>query len=132
MYNVPTVNPAGINTVILDTTTSRSLHNILKDSPRKTRIGNVLSDKVRADSLLIADYLYLVRIHAYDESEGWYEGMDWNDEIAKEYNEKELFYFLVIDENYNELYTENINSNIYLNFNNYDYHDYNIGFEVDY
>jgi hypothetical protein len=132
MYNVPTVNPAGLNTVVLDTTTSRDLYNSLKDSPRKKRIGNVLSDKVRTDSLLIADYLYLVRIHAYDESEGWYENMDWDDEIAKNYNEKELFYLLVIDENYNELYTENVNSNIYFNFNNHDYHDYNIGFEVDY
>jgi hypothetical protein len=54
--------------------------------------GKILSDRIRINSNLIPNELYLVRIYAYD------------DVVENGQEDKNKFYYLIINENYNDLY----------------------------
>jgi hypothetical protein len=125
LYNLSSINPSGLNTLVADVSDDKTIINNTNYSKKNKRIGNVLSDNITKKGNLIKDSLYLVRIHAYDSAQYWDDSLEWNDLTKEYYNDKELFYFLIIDDCYNDLYDYNIDHDIYDNFNKYDYHNYN-------
>jgi hypothetical protein len=92
IVRVDDVNPTGLNTMVLDVSgiKSEDLEKVTKDY--QGEYGKILSDKIRINSNLIPNELYLVRIYAYD------------DVVENGQEDKNKFYYLIINENYNDLY----------------------------
>jgi hypothetical protein len=67
IVRVDDVNPTGLNTMVLDVSgvKSEDLEKVTKD--HQGEYGKILSDKIRINSNLIPNELYLVRIYAYDD-----------------------------------------------------------------